>query len=119
MRYQAEGVSRPGGSILQAAAIARQPRRREWWGWAVLALRRQRLTLVTIAHQLGLSRATVARLVCAGRSEPALQARTAATGRRTLRAGTARRAVASGYQETRANTAGVGHRISGQAHEIP
>jgi transposase InsO family protein len=31
-------------------------------GLAVLALRRQRLTLVTIAQQLGLSRATVARL---------------------------------------------------------
>jgi transposase InsO family protein len=61
-RYQAEGVrgledrsSRPRHS---PAATAQE------LSLAVLALRRQRLTLVTIAQQLGLSRATVAR-ICA------------------------------------------------------
>jgi transposase InsO family protein len=59
-RYQAEGPrgledrsSRPRHS---PAATAQE------LGLAVLALRRQRLTLVTIAHQLAISRATVARL---------------------------------------------------------
>jgi transposase InsO family protein len=62
VRFQAEG---PSGLHDRSCRPRRSPRAtvREL-GLAVLALRRQRLTLASIATQLGLSRATVAR-ICA------------------------------------------------------
>ena len=101
-----EGLARSAGSILRGR-IAVRARPHGSCQLAVVALRRQRLTLLAIAQAAATpARAKRGADLSRRRVEPLVEARACRLPRAALRTRPAGRAVASGCEETRPNPAG-------------